>query len=67
VRFRFFAFAVACALCLLALPQKPSPAETQIVAGEIDFDKLHEQAVAALESLRQSSESNPASVADAAL
>lgn len=53
MRFRFFVFAAACGLCLLVLPQKPSPAEPQVVAKEIDFDTLHEQATAALETLRQ--------------
>jgi hypothetical protein len=56
VRFSFFILAAVCGLCLLALPQLPVPAEPQEVAGQIDFDTLHAQATAALESLRQAHE-----------
>jgi hypothetical protein len=54
MRVRFFLVAAACALCLLALPRQPVPAEPQVAAAQIDFDALHAQAKGALEALRQS-------------
>ena len=61
MRFRFLLLAVVCGLSLIVIPQVPAPAEPQDVASEIDFDMLHSQATAALESLRQPRESHVAS------
>ena len=51
---RFLLVAIACALCLLALPQPPAPAESQVSAAQIDFDALRAEAKGALEALQQS-------------
>ena len=61
MRFRFLLLAVVCGLSLIVIPQVPAPAEPQDVASEIDFDMLHSQATAALESLRQLRDSQVAS------
>jgi hypothetical protein len=63
---RFLVVAIACALCLLALPQPPAPAEPQVSAAEIDFDALHAEAKGALEALQQRHEPRVASAASAA-
>ena len=66
MRVRFFLVAAACALCLLALPQPPAPAEPQVSVVQIDFEALHAEAKGALETLRQSHEPRLASAASAA-
>ncbi len=63
---RFLVVAIACAFCLLALPQPPAPAEPQVSAAEIDFDALHAEAKGALEALQQPHEPRVASAASAA-
>jgi hypothetical protein len=63
---RFLLVAIACALCLLALPQPPAPAEPQVSAAQIDFDALRAEARGALEALQQSHEPQLASAANAA-
>ena len=65
MRVRYFLVAVACALCLLALPRPTVPAEPQVSAAPIDFDALHAEARGALEALRQSAEPRVASTANA--
>jgi hypothetical protein len=66
MRVRYFLVAAACALCLLALPQPPAPAEPQVSVNLIDFDALRAEAKTALEALRQSHEPRVASAASAA-
>lgn len=66
MRVRYFLVAAACALCLLALPQPPAPAETQVSVTQIDFEALHAEARGALDALRQSREPRMASVTSAA-
>ena len=56
MRVHYFLVAAACAFCLLAFPQPPVPAETQIVAAQIDFDALHAEAKGALEALQHPSQ-----------
>jgi len=63
---RFLLVAIACAFCLLALPQPPAPAELQVSATQIDFDALRAEARGALEALQQSHEPQLASAASAA-
>ena len=66
MRVRYFLVAAACALCLLALPQPPAPAEPQVSVTQIDFDALRAEARGALEALQQSHEPRVASAASAA-
>ncbi len=66
MRVRYFLVAAACALCLLALPQPPAPAEPQVSVTQIDFDALRAEAKGALEALQQSHEPRVASAASAA-
>lgn len=66
MRVRYFLVATTCALCLLALPQPPAPAEPQVSAAQIDFDALRAEARGALEALQQSHEPQLASAASAA-
>jgi hypothetical protein len=63
MRLRFLAVAgavIACASLYLLMPRPSAPAEfateaaTETSAASIDFDALHAQAAAALESLEQS-------------
>ena len=63
---RFLLVAIACAFCLLALPQPPAPAESQVSAATIDFEALRAEAKTALEALQQSHEPRVASAASAA-
>jgi hypothetical protein len=63
MRTRLVALSLAvCGACLFAVPQAPAPAVPQ-QAEAIDFDALHAQATAALETLQQSQERRLASVA----
>jgi hypothetical protein len=54
MRVRYLLVAAACAFCLLALPQPPVPAETQVGVTRIDFEALHAEAKGALDALQQS-------------
>ena len=56
---------ILCGACLFATPRSLAPAEPQ-QAEAIDFDALHAQATAALETLQQSRERRLASVASTA-
>jgi hypothetical protein len=57
MRVRYLAVAaLACSLSLLLMPQPIEPAEPQKTVAQVDFDILHAQASAALETL--SSRSN---------
>jgi hypothetical protein len=56
MRVRYFLVAAACALCLLALPQPPAPAEPQVSVTQIDFDALRAEARGALEALQHPSQ-----------
>jgi hypothetical protein len=66
MRVRYFLVAAACALCLLALPQPPAPAETQVSVTQIDFEALRAEAKGALDALQQPHNSRMASVTSAA-
>jgi len=66
MRLRFLAIAgavIACASLYLLMPRPSAPAEltTEAAAASVDFDALHAQAAAALESLGQSRERRVAS------
>ena len=54
---------VASAICLFVLPAPVTPADPQVAAINIDFDALHSQAAAALETLKNSHQPRVASVA----
>jgi hypothetical protein len=55
MRVRYLAVAaLACTLSLLVMPQSTETAEPQKTVAQVDFDALHAQANAALETLRQS-------------
>jgi hypothetical protein len=47
---------LACAAAWTAFVEPPAPVERPATVGTIDFDALHRQASAALESLRHSHE-----------
>jgi len=66
MRVHYFVVAAACAICLLALPQPPAPAEKPVSISQIDFEALHVEAKGALEALRQSREPRIASAASTA-
>jgi hypothetical protein len=66
MRVRYLLVAAACALCLLALPQPPAPAEPQVSVTQIDFEALRSEARGALEALQQSHEPRVASATSAA-
>ena len=54
---RFVAVAaLVCGVCLLSVPRSTMPAEPQETAAQIDFDALHAQAAAALETLQHAQE-----------
>ena len=55
MRARFIALMIAvCGVFVLATPQPTVSVEPQETAAQIDFDALHAQATAALETLQQS-------------
>ena len=68
MRWRLVASAVVvCSACLFSFPQPTAPVEPQNNAAQIDFDFLHAQATAALESLQHAHERRIASVEDTSL